>query len=220
MDTNYEVNILENSLGLPLLHAVLDYSSACIILAEAPSGKIIYINNAVRKFRGETNVSLDGILLEEYVLSWKEFYPDGTPMKSEEMPLARAILNDEIINNEEVIVELDNGEHRWALASAAPIKDKAGATVAGIVSWLDITDYKKSQSALVKANEEIVKLREILPLCSFCKKIRDEKGYWEQVDVYIVKNLESDISHSICPSCMKEHYPEEYESLYSDKNEK
>jgi PAS domain S-box-containing protein len=71
----------------------------------------------------------------------------------------------------------------------------------------DITERKQ-------AEEEIKKLRGILPLCSYCKKVRDDDGYWEQVDVYIHKYSEADVSHSICPECMKKHYPEEYESLY------
>ena len=58
-----------------------------------------------------------------------------------------------------------------------------------------------------KTLKEIKILRGILPLCSFCKKIRDDKGYWEQVDIYIHKHSQADISHSICPECMKEHYP-------------
>lgn len=59
---------------------------------------------------------------------------------------------------------------------------------------------------------EVKKLRGILPLCSFCKKIRDDKGYWEQVDMYIQKNSEADVSHSICPDCLKNNYPELYTS--------
>jgi hypothetical protein len=56
--------------------------------------------------------------------------------------------------------------------------------------------------------EEIKTLRSILPLCSYCKKIRDSKGYWEQVDVYINKYYDTDITHSICPECMKKNFPE------------
>ncbi len=66
---------------------------------------------------------------------------------------------------------------------------------------------------LKKASTEIKILRGILPLCSFCKKIRNDKGYWEQVDTYIDKHTEADISHGICPDCMKQHYPEEYKGL-------
>ncbi|MFC1885285.1 GAF domain-containing protein [Thermodesulfobacteriota bacterium] len=57
-----------------------------------------------------------------------------------------------------------------------------------------------------KALQEIRALRGILPLCSFCKKIRDDEGYWEQVDIYIRKHSKADISHSICPECMEKHY--------------
>jgi len=59
-----------------------------------------------------------------------------------------------------------------------------------------------------EALNELKTLRGILPLCSFCKKIRDDKGYWEQVDVYIHKYLQADISHGICPECAKKHYPD------------
>ena len=61
---------------------------------------------------------------------------------------------------------------------------------------------------LKQLSSEIKELRSILPLCLFCKKIRDDKGYWEQVDVYIHKHLQADISHGICPECAKEHYPD------------
>ncbi|BBO77525.1 hypothetical protein DSCW_49420 [Desulfosarcina widdelii] len=61
---------------------------------------------------------------------------------------------------------------------------------------------------LKNALDEIKTLRGILPICSFCKKIRNDKGYWEQVEVYISKNSSADISHSICPECLKKEYPE------------
>jgi ligand-binding sensor protein len=61
---------------------------------------------------------------------------------------------------------------------------------------------------LQKSLEEIKTLRGILPLCSFCKKVRNDQGYWEQVDIYIRKYSEADISHSICPECIKKHYPD------------
>ena len=61
---------------------------------------------------------------------------------------------------------------------------------------------------LIDYISEIQTLRGILPLCSFCKKIRNDEGYWEQVDVYIQRHSQADISHSICPDCMKKYYPE------------
>jgi len=67
---------------------------------------------------------------------------------------------------------------------------------------------------------ELKTLRGILPLCSFCKKIRDDQGYWENVDVYIHKYSQADISHSICPDCMQKHYPEEYRDIMKNKGQK
>ena len=66
---------------------------------------------------------------------------------------------------------------------------------------------------------EVKVLRGILPLCSFCKKIRDDEGYWHQVDSYISEHSQADISHSVCPDCMKKNYPVEYTELFGDKRE-
>lgn len=51
--------------------------------------------------------------------------------------------------------------------------------------------------------DEMKRLKGILPICSYCKKIRDDKGYWEQVEIYIRNHSEADFSHGICPECMK-----------------
>lgn len=60
---------------------------------------------------------------------------------------------------------------------------------------------------LEKALEEIDVLHGILPLCSYCKQIRNTEGVWEEVDVYIHNNSQADISHSICPNCLEQHFP-------------
>lgn len=60
---------------------------------------------------------------------------------------------------------------------------------------------------------EIKTLRGILPLCSFCKKVRNDKGYWEQVDIYLQKYSEANISHGVCPECAEKYYAEEYAKI-------
>jgi steroid delta-isomerase-like uncharacterized protein len=55
---------------------------------------------------------------------------------------------------------------------------------------------------------EVRTLRGILPLCMYCKKVRDDEGYWERVDTYIRKHSTVDISHGICPECLRERHPE------------
>ncbi|MEW6234101.1 MAG: GAF domain-containing protein [Candidatus Omnitrophota bacterium] len=60
---------------------------------------------------------------------------------------------------------------------------------------------------LKNAFEEIKVLRGIIPICSNCKKIRDDAGYWQQVEVYISHHTEASFSHGICPDCIKKLYP-------------
>ncbi|MCW5205206.1 hypothetical protein VU02_04730 [Desulfobulbus sp. N2] len=67
---------------------------------------------------------------------------------------------------------------------------------------------------LQSALSEIKVLRGILPICSFCKNIRNDDGYYEQIEAYIHKHSGVDFSHTVCPTCMKEHYPDEYKIIF------
>jgi hypothetical protein len=73
---------------------------------------------------------------------------------------------------------------------------------------------------LKKTINEIELLRGILPICSFCKNVRNDEGYYEQIESYFHKHSGVDFSHTICPDCMKEHYSEEYENIVLKKKEK
>jgi PAS domain S-box-containing protein len=79
----------------------------------------------------------------------------------------------------------------------------------------DITDRKQAEeererliAELQKALSEVKKLSGLLPICASCKKIRDDKGYWNQIESYIRDRSEAEFSHGICPDCAKELYPE------------
>jgi len=58
-----------------------------------------------------------------------------------------------------------------------------------------------------KTEKELKVLRGILPICASCKKIRDDKGYWAQIESYIREHSEAEFSHSLCPDCAKKLYP-------------
>jgi PAS domain S-box-containing protein len=81
-------------------------------------------------------------------------------------------------------------------------------------SILDITERKqmeKDRDKLIvdlrKSLSEVKTLRGFLPICSHCKKIRDDEGYWNQIELYIQKHSETEFSHGICPECAKKYYP-------------
>ena len=61
---------------------------------------------------------------------------------------------------------------------------------------------------LQEALDSIRTLRGLLPICSFCNKVRDEGGHWQRVDVYLQRNSEARLSHGLCPECAHRHYPE------------
>jgi phosphoserine phosphatase RsbU/P len=63
---------------------------------------------------------------------------------------------------------------------------------------------------LQDAIDQIKTLRGIVPICASCKKIRDDQGFWNQVEVYVRDHTEAQFSHGICPECAKTLYPEFY----------
>jgi PAS domain-containing protein len=63
-------------------------------------------------------------------------------------------------------------------------------------------------TALKNALDEVKTLRGFVPICSQCKNIRDDKGFWQKVEEYVQSHSEAQFSHSICPDCAKKLYPE------------
>lgn len=67
-----------------------------------------------------------------------------------------------------------------------------------------------------KALDEVRILRGFLPICASCKKIRDDQGYWTQIESYIKTHSEANFSHGVCPECAKKLYPEFYQEEKRD----
>jgi len=53
----------------------------------------------------------------------------------------------------------------------------------------------------------------MLPICASCKKIRDDRGYWNKIEAYIEKHSEAEFSHGICPECARKLYPEYFSEI-------
>ena len=107
-----------------------------------------------------------------------------------------------------------DGNDIWVDLSVSNIRDNNGDTKASIGMMADITARKRAEEALLqernklqKALSEIKTLRGILPICSYCKKIRNDEGYWDQIESYIRDHSEAEFSHSICQECVKILYP-------------
>jgi PAS domain S-box-containing protein len=108
-----------------------------------------------------------------------------------------------------------NGELYWEIASISPIRDLAGRVTHYVAVKEDITARKENEAEhdllirdLQDALADVKSLSGLLPICSSCKKIRDDKGYWSQVESYIQKHSEATFTHGICPDCIKKLYPD------------
>ncbi len=70
-----------------------------------------------------------------------------------------------------------------------------------------------SIASLRTALDGVKTIKGLLPICSNCRKIRDDQGYWNMIEVYIEKHTDADFIHGICPSCIKELYPDMADDL-------
>jgi hypothetical protein len=89
---------------------------------------------------------------------------------------------------------------KWTIISIITITVCLSLALALIIFWLE----QRASKA------EINTIRGMIPICSNCKKIRDDKGYWNQVESYIHEHSEAEFTHGICPECEKKLYPEFY----------
>jgi len=114
----------------------------------------------------------------------------------------------------EVRVPLPSGD-TYYLTTVKPIFNESGSVETVICTSKNITKRKLAEVALeekhqklLKAMKEIKTLSGLLPICASCKKIRDDKGYWKQLEIYIQQHSNAKFTHGLCPDCAK--------TLYSD----
>ncbi len=115
-------------------------------------------------------------------------------------------------------VHPDHGDTRIIEIHAFPIMDDMGSVTKMAEYSFDITERRHCEqkreelvAQLQDAISRIKTLRGMLPICSSCKKIRDDKGYWEQIESYVSQHSEAEFSHGICPECAKKLYPGFYD---------
>jgi signal transduction histidine kinase len=78
-------------------------------------------------------------------------------------------------------------------------------------------ERQKMIAQLEKSLKEIKTLRGLIPMCAWCRNIRDDKGYWKKVEKYIEEHTDAAFTHGICPNCMKKVHPELYEKIIRDE---
>jgi signal transduction histidine kinase/PAS domain-containing protein len=124
------------------LEAVVAEMPAGVVLAEAPSGRIVLVNRqTVEIWRGQVRPPER---IEQYA-DWKSFHLDGRPYRSEELPLARSIQSGALVQGEEAEVERMDGTRGMVRFSSAPIRDARGQIVAAVATVYDISEQKRRE---------------------------------------------------------------------------
>jgi PAS domain S-box-containing protein len=134
------------------LKALVDNAPVGILFAEAPSGRVLLGNRKVEEIlRFPTLVAPD---LNSYK-DWPVFRADGHRLRSDEFPLYRAVKHGEIVRGEEHLFRRGDDSSVWLRSSAAPIRDKEGRIIAGVVVFNDIDDEKRAEQKLRQAYDRL-----------------------------------------------------------------
>jgi PAS domain-containing protein len=117
---------------------VLRQMPAAVLIAEAPSGKIIYVNSEAQQRTEQALGQPVPQELEQYrdlheSSNFKMLHPDGQPYEVEEWPMTRSIRSGEVVRDEDVIHLLGDGTQLWARYDSYPIYDEEGRIVAGVL---------------------------------------------------------------------------------------
>lgn len=130
-----------------LLRAVVDQMPTGVIVAEAPSGKIILANAEVERSFGQP--TLPTARTEQY-RHWRGFHPNGVPYEARDWPLARTLQTGRPVLNQEITVERPDGDQRVIAVSSSPIVDLEGHVSAVVVVDHDITERKRIESMMLR----------------------------------------------------------------------
>ncbi|MFL9828895.1 sensor histidine kinase, partial [Rhodoplanes sp. SY1] len=128
---------------------VLRHAPVAILIAEAPTGRIVYGNDSVEKICGYD--FSDFRCVQDYGKQ-QAVHPDGRPYRASEWPLARAITQGEIVEAEEIGITRSDGSRAFISVNAAPIRDEQGNIISAVVAFVDITERRRRD--LEKTEEE------------------------------------------------------------------
>jgi PAS domain S-box-containing protein len=193
-----------------LYEFLFEKNTSAMLIVDPETMQIVDVNNAACSFYGYTREKLISMLVSDInTLSKEEILQELAKAKSAKRNFFQF-------------------QHRLADASIAdvevfsgPIHFEGRSLFCSII--LDVTERKIVEAEreklildLQNASNEISKLRGILPICSHCKNIRNDKGSWDRIELYIHQHSDLELSHGICPDCVKKLYPEFSDSILEE----
>ncbi|MBA4390530.1 MAG: hypothetical protein C0399_06300 [Syntrophus sp. (in: bacteria)] len=185
-------------------------------LAEKSIVGVYLLQDGIFKYVNEKLAEILGYTIEEMLDKMgpqNVVFPEDLPML--EKNVHRRISGEIKSLNYEFRVTTKNKDIRNVEVFSSLTIYKGKPSIIG--TFLDITGRKRAEEEreglilkLREALSQVKALSGLLPICASCKKIRNDKGYWEQMEVYIRDHSEADFTHGICPECVQKLYPEYY----------
>lgn len=183
-------------------------------------GYVIFMNPEAKHLLGWTEAEL----LNRDMHAVMHFHnEDGSEVPLGDCPIYNVLKTGERYFSDREVFKRKDGTVFPVWVTSTPLM--AGNKIVGAVTvFRDVTKRRQMEeererliTELQKALSKVKTLSGLLPICASCKKIRDDKGYWTQIEAYIRDHSEVDFSHSICPECAKKMYPGYYEKIWGQE---
>ena len=190
------------------LRSIIESSSSISITSTDAEGMVLYWNSGAERLFGYS---------AEEIVSRKNIdilYPRDEP----ETATAVREMKDWVFGRKkpvhrEIKEVTKDGRKVWISITASPRFDDLRNVIGALGIGEDITERKQAEEdrgRLIKDLQEalanVKTLSGLLPICASCKKIRDDKGYWNQIEAYVQQHSDASFSHGICPECMEKYY--------------
>lgn len=204
-------------------YRLLAENATDVIWSMDPEGRLTYISPSVLRQRGWTAEEFMALGPEERALSRK-----GTEAVRERMALARHLppgtqpFEDDLM---QVAVKRKGGQEIQVEAQWRLVWGEDGRLLGFQGVTRDITARKRMEvererliQSLTQALADVKQLSGMLPICSNCKKVRDDHGYWSQIETYLSEHTEATFTHGVCPDCAQ-RFREEIQARRAQKAE-
>jgi len=176
------------------------------VIGHTVSGTILSWNGGAERIYGYAAEEMIGRSMSALVPRFK-------PREMVEIP--EMVKQGHSIEHLETVRIRKNGSQVEVSLTISPIKDVNGLVIGASTMASDISLKKQEErerltliEELGQALAQVKTLSGLLPICASCKKIRNDSGYWQAVEVYIKEHSNAEFTHSVCPDCVKELYPE------------
>jgi PAS domain S-box-containing protein len=184
------------------------------ILKTSPVGIATFASDGKATLANEAISSIVGATLEEFhTINFRVAEPWKTSGLLDD---ATEVLSKGGVRKREVHFVTTFGKDVWLDCRLA--RFKSGNDFNLLINVNDITSQKiaekEKETVIRDLQEALAKVKQLgglLPICASCKKIRNDKGYWQQIESYIRDHSEAEFSHSICPECTRKLYPDLYQ---------